>query len=46
MLAGDGQIATDADGNAVHGSGPNLMNGMCLNCHTAASSKDYIFTDR
>ncbi len=44
MLAGDGQIATDSDGNEMRGS--NLMNGMCIGCHTKASTSDYIFTQR
>jgi hypothetical protein len=42
VLAPDGKIAQDADGNKMRGS--NLMNGMCVGCHNGASSKDYIFT--
>jgi len=44
MLAGDGQIAVDNDGNEMRGA--NLMNGMCLGCHTSAKSSDFIFTQR
>lgn len=44
MLAGDGQIAMDNDGNEMRGA--NLMNGMCLSCHVKAKSSDFIFTQR
>jgi len=44
MLSGEGQIAMDADGNEMRGA--NLMNGMCIGCHTAAKTSDYIFTAR
>lgn len=44
MLAGDGQIATDDHGNEMRGA--NLMNGMCMGCHSSAKSSDYIFTQR
>jgi len=44
MLAGDGQIATDDHGNAMRGA--NLMNGMCMGCHSSAQNTDYIFTQR
>ena len=44
MLAGDGEIAKDGDGNEMRGA--NLMNGMCIGCHQAAKSSDYIFTAR
>ena len=43
MLAGDGEIAKDGDGNEMRGA--NLMNGMCLSCHNKAGT-DYIFTQR
>ncbi|HEY9114587.1 MAG TPA: hypothetical protein VIN10_07790, partial [Bacteroidales bacterium] len=43
VLKPDGSIATDGNGNVLRGS-TGLMNGMCLNCHSAASSKDYIFS--
>jgi hypothetical protein len=46
MLAGDGQIAKNEDGMEMRGDGATMMNGMCLGCHTNASSKDYIFTNR
>lgn len=46
MLSGDGAIAMDADGNEMRGDGPTMMGGMCLSCHSGASSKDYIFTNR
>lgn len=42
MLKPDGSIATDENGAPMRGS--NLMNGMCLGCHSAASSKDYVFS--
>lgn len=42
MLAPDGTIATDADGNPMRGA--DLMGGMCLGCHSAASSIDYAFS--
>jgi len=38
----DGKIATDADGNKMRGA--NLLNGMCVGCHSGAASKDYIFS--
>lgn len=42
MLMPDGKIATDGDGNVMRGA--NLMNGMCLGCHSAAANTDYIFS--
>lgn len=42
MLAPDGTIATDGDGNPMRGA--NLMGGMCISCHTQASNKDYVFS--
>ncbi len=42
MLAPDGKIARDENGNAMRGA--NLMNGMCLQCHTVAKAKDYVFS--
>jgi hypothetical protein len=42
VLNPDGTIATDGNGAPMRGS--NLMNGMCLGCHSAASAKDFIFT--
>ncbi len=44
MLAGAGEIAKDESGNEMRGA--NLMNGMCMGCHTSAKSSDYIFTQR
>jgi len=44
MLAGEGQIAMDENGNEMRGA--NLLNGMCIGCHTAAKAKDFIFTTR
>ena len=41
-LAPDGKIARDENGNAMRGA--NLMNGMCLQCHTAAKAKDYVYS--
>jgi len=42
VIMPDGKIASDDDGNKMRGS--NLMNGMCIGCHSGASNKDYIFT--
>lgn len=43
MLNPDGTIATDpSSGNKMRGA--NLMNGMCLSCHSAAASDDYVFS--
>ncbi len=42
MLKADGTIATDAS-SGMKMRGANLMNGMCLGCHTAGST-DYTFT--
>lgn len=43
MLNPDGTIATDPNtGNDMRGA--DLMGGMCLGCHTVASSKDYVFS--
>lgn len=42
MLTPNGDIAKDQDGNAMRGA--NLMNGMCLSCHTQASNDDYVFS--
>lgn len=41
MLAPDGKIATDDDGNPMRGA--DLMGGMCNNCHSAAAT-DYVFS--
>jgi hypothetical protein len=41
MLATDGTIGKDG---TMEMRGANLMNGMCAGCHSAAFSKDYIFT--
>jgi len=43
MLNPDGTIATDNDGNEMRGD--DLMNGMCLNCHSQNSATDYVFTE-
>ncbi|MFU8842304.1 MAG: cytochrome P460 family protein [Bacteroidales bacterium] len=42
MLAPDGTIAVDAQGNLMRGA--KLMDNMCTMCHTAAASKDYVFS--
>lgn len=42
MLAGDGQIAKNEDGDPVRGA--NLMNGMCQGCHNGAANKDFVFS--
>ena len=42
MLAPDGTIATDGDGNPMRGA--DLMGGMCIQCHSQASNKDYVFS--
>lgn len=41
MLNADGTVATDADGIEMRGA--NLMNGICLSCHSGAST-DFVFT--
>lgn len=41
MLAPDGKIATDEDGNPMRGA--DLMGGMCNGCHSAATT-DYVFS--
>ncbi len=41
MLAPDGKIATDTDGNPMRGA--DLMGGMCVGCHSAVST-DYVFS--
>lgn len=41
MLAADGTIMKDG---TMEMRGANLMDGMCAGCHSAAVSKDYIFT--
>lgn len=41
MLAPDGKIAMDGDGNPMRGA--DLMGGMCNNCHSAATT-DYVFS--
>jgi len=42
MLNSDGTIAVDGDGNKMRGA--DLMGGMCLMCHSAAGTKDYVFS--
>ena len=42
ILAPDGKIAADNDGNPMRGA--DLMGGMCIGCHSAASGSDYSFT--
>ncbi|MCF8388594.1 MAG: cytochrome P460 family protein [Bacteroidales bacterium] len=42
MLNSDGSIATDGDGNPMRGA--NLMDGMCLSCHSQAAGSDYVFS--
>lgn len=41
MLAPDGKIAMDGEGNPMRGA--NLMGGMCNGCHSAAAT-DYVFS--
>ena len=41
MLTQDGKIAQD---NGMHVRGANLMDGMCVGCHSSASSKDFVFS--
>lgn len=41
MLTPEGNIATD-NGTALRGA--NLLDGMCVGCHSAASSKDFVFS--
>ncbi|GAB4318272.1 MAG: hypothetical protein Kow00127_10230 [Bacteroidales bacterium] len=42
MLAGEGEIAKDQDGNPMRGA--DLMGGMCIGCHSQASDRDYAFS--
>lgn len=42
VLNPDGSIAQDGDGNTLRGA--DLMGGMCIGCHSQASSLDYTFT--
>jgi len=42
VINADGSIAEDTDSKDIRGIA-DLMNGMCLGCHTNAST-DYIFT--
>lgn len=42
ILSPSGKIAKDASGVDMRGA--SLMGGMCGSCHSAASSKDYIFS--
>lgn len=42
MLAPDGTIASDGDGKPMRGA--DLMGGMCIQCHSQASSKDFVFS--
>lgn len=42
MLSANGKIAKDGSGNLMRGA--SLMGGMCGSCHSAASSKDFIFS--
>lgn len=42
MLAGDGEIAVDNDGNPMRGA--DLMGGMCIGCHAQAADTDYSFS--
>jgi hypothetical protein len=43
MLMPDGTIATDPS-SGMKMRGASLMNGMCVSCHSQASSKDYVFS--
>lgn len=42
VLTADGTIEKDAAG--AESRGANLMGGMCNGCHSAVSTKDYVFT--
>lgn len=42
MLTPDGEIAQTENGMPMRGA--ELMDGMCLGCHGAAASKDYVFS--
>lgn len=42
VLNSDGTIADDGSGGKLRGS--DLFGGMCISCHTQASSKDYVFS--
>ncbi|MBK6988848.1 MAG: cytochrome P460 family protein [Bacteroidetes bacterium] len=42
VLMPDGSIAADSAGTPMRGA--NLMNGMCGGCHSAVSSKDFVFS--
>jgi hypothetical protein len=42
VLKPDGSIADDGEGNVLRGA--DLMGGMCVGCHSQASSLDYAFT--
>ena len=42
VLNSDGTIAVDGNNNKLRGS--DLFGGMCISCHTQASSKDYVFS--
>lgn len=44
MLTPDGKIATTTEGMAMRGA--NLMDGMCVGCHSAASAKDFVFSKK
>jgi hypothetical protein len=41
ILAPDGKIALDGDGNPIRGA--DLMGGMCYGCHSTATT-DYVFS--
>lgn len=43
MLTEDGSIATDP-GSGMKMRGADLMNGMCVGCHSAATTQDFVFT--
>lgn len=43
MLNPDGSIATDPTTKTPM-RGANLMDGMCMGCHSGASAKDFVFT--
>jgi len=42
MLSPDGKIADDGSGNKLRGA--NLLDGMCVGCHSGAKSKDFVFS--
>lgn len=42
MLSPDGKIMIGSDNRPMRGA--NLMDGMCVGCHSAAAKKDFVFS--